>query len=374
MINMRILMLTTNNTLIDGINRHILAISKGLKSLGNEVAVCIVQSGGDLGQALDDAGIHVYSFGCRNGHDPRLLWRFWNVMCSFKPDIVHVHVLALMERIMLSCFFRRVPKVFTTHGISDSVPVEHIRQKLERFILRMTPLHNVHGIYISEGVRRHYAGNGPVVYNPIEVKECVESHKLHDELGIPADVPIIGTACRFADPPKKPLVFIEVMCQVLNQFPSAHAVLVGDGEPDIKQKMRNLISSHKMEARIHWLGYRKDAPELIGELSMFIMTSRWEGMPTALLEAMSQSTPIAFLKGEGGLVDLAEMDERYVGIAVIAESPSELASGIVKCLNDKETCRCMAKRALDVVKKHFSLEVNAFKLFDAYNRIARGGK
>ena len=362
-------MLTTNNTLIDGINRHIVSISKGLKALGVEVAVCIAMAGGDLAEVLEGAGIRVYALDCKNGHDARMLWRFWNVMRSFKPDIVHVHVLALMERIVLSYFFRRVPKVFTTHGISDSAPVRTLRQKLEKFILRMMPLRNVHGIYISEGVRRHYGGNGPVVYNPIEVRECAESHKLHDELGISADAPIIGTACRFADPPKKPLVFVEVMCQVLKQLPSAHAVLMGDGEPEMKQKMRGLISSYNMEARIHWLGYRKDAPELTGELSMFIMTSRWEGMPTALLEAMSQSTPIAFLKGDGGLVDLAEMNEKYGGIAVVAESPSELASGIVKCLSDKEACERMAERALDVVKKHFSLEVNAYKLRDAYNQI-----
>ena len=371
---MRILMLTTENSLIDGINRHIVAISNGLSNLGVEVAVCTTHAGGDLARVLADAGIRVYALGCANGHDIRLLWRFWKVMRSFKPDIVHVHVLALVERIVLSYFFRRVPKVFTTHGISDSAPVRTLRQKLEKFILRMTPLRNVHGIYISEGVRRHYGGNGDVVYNPIEVKERAESHKLHDELGLFADVPIIGTACRFADSPKKPLAFVEVMCQVLKQLPSAHAVLMGDGEPEMKQKMRGLISSYNMEARIHWLGYRKDAPDLTGELSMFIMTSRWEGMPTALLEAMSQSTPIAFLKGEGGLVDLAEMDEKYGGIAVVAESPSELASGIVKCLSNKEACERMAGRALDVVKKHFSLEVNASKLLDAYNHIAGGEK
>ena len=366
---MRVLMLTTNNTLIDGINRHIVSISKGLKALGVEVAVCIAMADGDLAEVLEGAGIRVYALDCENGHDARMLWRFWKVMRSFKPDIVHVHVLALVERIVLSYFFRRVPKVFTTHGISDPVPVETFRQKLENFILRMTPLRNVHNIYISEGVRRHYGGNGSVVYNPIEVKGRYKGHKLHDELGVSADIPIIGTACRFADPPKKPLVFVEIMCQVLKQVPSAHAVLIGDGETEMKQKMRNLISSYKMEPRIHWLGYRKEAPKLTGELSMFIMTSRWEGMPTALLEAMSQSTPIAFLKGEGGLVDLAEMDEKYGGIAVVAESPSELASGIVKCLDDKETCGRMAERALDVVKKHFSLEVNALKLLDAYNNI-----
>ena len=54
---------------------------------------------------------------------------------------------------------------------------------------------------------------------------------------------------------------------------------------------------------------------------------------------------------------------------MIAESPLDLASGIIKCLNDKETCGHMAERALAVVKKHFSLEVNASKLLDAYNRI-----
>lgn len=365
---MRVLMLTTTGALIDGINRHILAVSKGLKNCGLDVAVCIVHSGGDLSNALNDAGIKVYTLECKNGHDIRLLWRFCSVMRSFRPDIVHVHVLALLERIVLAVFFRSVHKVVTIHGIVDPVLVETVRQKMERWVCKLVPLSNSHEIFISIGVRKYYKGIGPVIYNPIEVPRHKASHKLHDELGLSYDVPILGTACRFAEV-KQPLVFVEVMCRVLEQIPKAHAVLIGDGDESIKQGMKAKISQSRLDDRIHWLGYRTDAPELVGELDMFIMTSKREGMPTALLEAMAQWIPVAFLKGDGGLMDLVAMDIQYGGIAIIAESAENLARGIINSLGQKIICRKMVDRARAVVDDCFSLDSVVLKLTSFYNQI-----
>lgn len=365
---MRVLMLTTTGSLIDGINRHILAISKGLKNRGVDVAVCVVHSGGDLSRALNEVGVNVCALGCKNGHDLRLLWRFWKVMREFKPDIVHIHVLALMERFVLAAFFRRVRKVGTIHGIVDPVPVETMRQKAEKLVCKFVPLSRMHKIYISEGVRRYYNGVGPVIYNPIEIVKHKPGRKLHSELGLADDVLVLGTACRFAEV-KQPLVFVEVMCRVLEQMPNAHAVLIGDGDESIKQGMKAKISQSRLDDRIHWLGYRTDAPELVGELDMFIMTSKREGMPTALLEAMSQLTPVAFLKGDGGLADLEEKDRQYGGIAVVAEAVSNLVEGIVTCMRDDDSRTKMTEKAEKVVCDCFSLNSISLKLASLYKRI-----
>ena len=78
---MKILMLTTNSSLMDGINRHILAIASHVNRLdGCEVAVCTVFPRAELADALEAEGVTTYSLNASNGHDIHVLWRFYKVM------------------------------------------------------------------------------------------------------------------------------------------------------------------------------------------------------------------------------------------------------------------------------------------------------
>ena len=363
---MRVLMLTSGASLLDGINRHIANIAPSINDAnGFEVAVCSAHYDGELTETLRKKNVRTYTLNVGSGHDIRIIWRFARVLRDFKPEIIHIHNLAIAERLVISICGSNIKLVQTIHGIADPVTRESLRQKLERLLVKFMPLPKIHKLYISEGVRRHYGGVGPVIYNPIEVSRPRTVRKLHRELGLLDGTPIIGTACRFAAV-KQPLVFVDVMCHVLEQIPTAHAVLIGDGDESIKQGMKAKISQYQMDDRMHWMGYREDAPELVGEVDMFVLTSKREGMPTALLEAMSQNAPVAFLKGEGGLTDLAGKDLHYGGIAVVEESVSDLLTGIVKCLRDKELARIMTARAMAVVKESFSLEAITSQLTNYY--------
>ena len=370
---MRILMLTTNSSLMDGINRHVLAVAEGVNKIdGFEVAVCTVYPDGDLNSELQRRNVKTYALNAKSGHDVRVFGEFLKVIKEFKPTIVHVHVLALMERLALSWFLHGIKLVQTVHGVADPVKQVTFKQRLEKCLARLSPLSGVRNVYISEGVRKHLRGRGAVIYNPIEVQMAAKRHKLHEALNISEDTQIIGTACRFAAV-KQPNVFVEVMCRVLETLPSVHAALIGDGDDEIKAQMRDVASHFDIAGRVHWLGYRADAPELIGDFSMFVMTSKREGMPTALLEAMSHGTPVAFLKGEGGLIDLVGLDRQHGGIAIVGENALDLAQKIVKHVENAAVLNAMTERALHVVKQHFSVEVVARQLSDFYRSIVFGG-
>ena len=102
---MRILFTITNNSLADGIARHILNITSYFAQhpeLKIEPAVCIVMPEGDLSRALRSAGVKVYLLNLPNGHSWKVIPKFHQVICDFKPDMIHAHVLALLERIYLA--------------------------------------------------------------------------------------------------------------------------------------------------------------------------------------------------------------------------------------------------------------------------------
>lgn len=362
---MRVLMLTTNSSLMDGINRHILAISKGIASLDVEVAVCIVEPYGDLACELEKRGIKAYSLGCSTGHSIKLIPRFLRVMHEFNPDVVHIHVLAIFERVLLSALFPRIKKVQTIHGICDPVLRKTLRMRIEGLISWLFPVKTDNRIFISNGVRQvtdDELSGDVTIYNPIEFCAHQSRDWLRASLGIAPDAKVIGTACRMAQV-KNPQSFTRIMCEVTKRVPNAHAIVIGDGDETLMGELRTIAAN---DNNVHFLGYRKDADRLLAGCDVFVMTSSREGMPTSMLEALSCGVPIAFWEGEGGLGDLARMNETEGPFAVVKGQGDEkgLADAIVELL--RMDCAVMRVKGRAIAVKNFSLSVISHRLVQVY--------
>lgn len=376
---MKILMLITGSTLMDGIARHISAIAPALNAMdGCEVAVCMVHQEGDFSLFLKNKGVRVFSLNAVSGHDIRVVTRFWRVMREYKPDIVHCHVMAILERIVAAICFRKVKYITTVHGIAD--PPSHVswRMRLESILLRIFHLPFAATFYVSEGVRNYVGhsetsgGDAYTVYNPMSFElPPARDFQLQNILGLGAEVPIIGTACRLADPPKNTKIFTTVMCRVLQKNSSVHAVVMGDGKESLKAELRAIVEAAGVSDRFHWLGYRQDAPELVRNLRCFIMTSRWEGLPTSVLEAMSAKVPIAMMAGGGGLEDLSKLhrEEGPIGIITPLGNIDAITHGILELLENSILAKDLADRAYNVGKAHFDVCNVTRQIYNIYMSI-----
>jgi glycosyltransferase involved in cell wall biosynthesis len=119
---------------------------------------------------------------------------------------------------------------------------------------------------------------------------------LHRELGIPFDAPVVGmVAC--LKPQKAPLDFVRAAQRVARRFPAAHFVLVGDGEqrPAVEEELRDL----GLVGRLHLLGWRRDIPAILTDLSLLVLTSLWEGLPRVVPEAMAAGLPVVATRVDG---------------------------------------------------------------------------
>ena len=371
--DMKILMLTSDVSLQCGIARHILKIAPVLnQERGVDVAVCTVLPHGPLSVALEAAGVKCYSLDSASGHSLLGVSRFANIMRAFRPDVVHVHVLALCERIYLRAFSTRVPVVMTCHGLTDlesGVRKPCLRDYLDAIVSRLFPPRVTRRIYISKGVQ-DYRGdrNGVVVYNPMDFRpdQVDKKHaRLRLDLNVPDNVPLIGTACRICRQ-KCPELFTEVFCRVLQNRPNAHAVVCGTGDAGYMKRLVEIVDKFGVAERFHWLGYRADALDVIQALDCFVMTSATEGMPTALLEAMSVYTPIAFLRGIGGLVDLDNINENKGPIAVVTDNVPQLVTGVLELLDDPVRAHALAQNAHRVGAHYFDVTKVKDRLLSIY--------
>lgn len=374
----KILMLTTNSSLMDGINRHILNISSEInKRKDFNVAVCTVMPVGELHAALKKEGIKAYALGFPNGHCLGIIPAYIKVIKDFKPNIIHCHVMCIMEHITSAILFRNIRYAITIHGILDKSDRTSIRTKTETIIKRIFKVPFSACFYISNGVKaaQHnkfsdYKIEG-TCYNPIKFDErAIKEYKLNDLINVSHNTQIIGTSCRIAYV-KNPQAFTTVMCKVLQVLPNVHAVVIGDGAKNIIDECNNIISDAEVSDRFHWLGYMQNAPQLIKDMDCYVMTSLREGLPTTILECMTMRTPVAMMTGEGGLQDIATINEQEGPIAIIVRQGDTdgLAEGIISLLHNPEKAQTITEQAYRTGKRYFDIKNVTNQLCNYYNKI-----
>lgn len=374
---MKILMITGNSSLLDGINRHILNISSVLNTHPDiEVRVCSVQPRGELHDELERNGITTYALGYPNGHAPGIFKSFLQIQRDYHPDVIHIHVISIIQRFVSSYFSKDTKFIETIHGISDKTKLS-IKSIFERVLTTFSPIKISARLYISYGVKDALQGKfkktamETVCYNPIDFTRKIErKHQLHKLINVSDETKIIGTACRISEV-KRPEIFTDVMCRVLKHSPYVHAAILGDGPAQIIEKCKDIVAHYNVGSRFHWLGYRTDASDLVADLDCFVMTSESEGMPTSVLECFVARTPVTMFRGKGGLKDIALLNNKEKPIVQMIDEVNheEMAHSILNLIEDDSLKKIQTENAFIVGKNTFDINNICDNLIQIYKSL-----
>jgi glycosyltransferase involved in cell wall biosynthesis len=144
-------------------------------------------------------------------------------------------------------------------------------------------------------------------------------------------VPVIGTvAC--LKPQKAPDDFVRCASFVCRDFPDAQFLIAGDGI--VRTELTRLIHRLGLGRNVILCGWRRDIPGFLASLDIFCLTSLWEGLPIAVLEAMAASVPIV-CTDTGGIKELINHGQN--GFIVPRGAMEEMASVITGLLRDKQS-------------------------------------
>jgi len=167
---------------------------------------------------------------------------------------------------------------------------------------------------------------------------------LKNSLGIPASVPIIGSVGRLSDQ-KSPFDFIRV-AEVVHKFrPDAHFVWVGDGP--LESEAQRLSASLQLESVVHWLGQRNNVPQLLHIFDCFLLTSRWEGFPLVILEAMAADVPIVATDILGTRDAIRHGSNGYLAPVGDPESLARFVLDLVEDLVKANSFRSVSRARID---------------------------
>jgi glycosyltransferase involved in cell wall biosynthesis len=295
-------------------------------------------------------------------------YRLSRALRQLGPDLVHTHV---SHRIDLQAegVLRRtnLPFVWTIHGKYRPEGVE-----LERWrkVTRLAAGRPSAITAVAEDLARDFRERGLDHPDGILVtRGGVDFARFHERgpadpgwrarWGIPPEALVVGSAGRLV-PEKAYEVFIRAAALIPAEN-RVHFVIAGAGP--LERSLAREITRAGLEKRFHLIGFVRDIPRFLAQLDIFVLSSRFEGFPIALLEALASGLP-TITTPVGGVPEMLGPDG---GLIVAPESENELAAALTKML-DPATRAAFAARG-PAIARRFSMELCAEEFVRLYARM-----
>jgi glycosyltransferase involved in cell wall biosynthesis len=178
-----------------------------------------------------------------------------------------------------------------------------------------------------------------LIYNGIDLekfRQPVDNRQMRSELGVlDPDCKLVGMIGRL-NKQKNPLDFIQAAALVARDYSNVRFLIVGDGP--LRSECEQLINELNLKEKFYLLGYRNDVARILPLLTITAMSSLWEGLPIAFLEAMSAGKPIVANDVDGAKDVVINWE---TGFLVTPHQPSEMAERILYLLNNETLCHEM---------------------------------
>lgn len=264
--------------------------------------------------------------------------------------------------------------VHTIHGYGfhdgQPAPVRRLYQGLERLASRLS--HAL--VAVAEENRRtgvrlglFEAGRCEVIPGGIDVsayrRPADARGRARAALGLPAEAPVVGmVAC--LKPQKAPEDFVAVAARVGAAVPEARFFIAGDGER--RGAVEAAARRAGLDGRLALLGWRRDVPDLMAATDVLVLTSRWEGLPLVLPQAMAAGRPVVATSVNGAP---EAVREGVTGHLVPPGDVAALAGRVIDLLRDEPRRQAMGAAAARSAPE-FDIEPMVRRYEALYERLA----
>ncbi|WP_254085175.1 glycosyltransferase [Dawidia cretensis] len=283
-----------------------------------------------------------------------------------KIELVHAHLPWAGIVARLAGKMTSVPVIYTEHNKQERY---HVATRL----MNLSTM-NLQGriIAVSQDVeesirkhKRHLKTPLMTILNGVNTERFVPhatgGAEVRAQLGIPADSPVIGTIAVFRFQ-KRLDVWLEVAAKILKDAPQTHFVLVGDGplRPQLEEKRLQL----GLEKNVHFAGVQTEVRPYLAAFDLYMMSSIFEGLPIALLEAMASGCAIVSTDA-GGIKEVIRQEED--GLLCSVDEPMKLVSFAQILLRDVPRRQRLAAQGRKRIEESFSMETMVAALEEVYH-------
>ena len=272
---------------------------------------------------------------------------------SWKADLLHCHMPMAGAVGRVAGKLAGIPVVYTEHN------------KMERFHpltrwLNLTTWRWQEQVIavsgdVADSIRAHADSRVPVrvVLNGINVdyfrRDRADREAVRRCFGIPMHAPVVGTVAVFRVQ-KRLQDWLEAARRLREGYPDIHFLLVGDGP--LRKELLAHTARLGLQEVVHFAGLQDDVRPYLAAMDVYMMSSLFEGLPVALLEAMSMECAVV-CTAVGGIPEAVSDDEN--GFLVEPCNPELLAQVTGAVLASPERLRRCGEQARRTVEERFSM-------------------
>lgn len=263
-----------------------------MSNMKHDVDMVYVSPEGSIRQILEERGLPFYAINKLTYSTIR------KVIKELNPDIIHAH--DFTAGMVSAIATTKIPIINHLHHNSPWLKKLGIRSIL--YGLACFRIHTI--LTVSNSVMRDFIfgrfakTKNKVVGNPINTED-IRTKAKSATLKNSSDIIFLG---RLA-PPKNPLLFLDIVAQVVKTIPNLKVAIVGDGE--LRECMERYIIKHNLSGVITLYGFVKNPYGLLTNSKILCLTSTWEGFGLVVTEAFALGKPVV-AAAVGGVVDLVD--------------------------------------------------------------------
>lgn len=314
-----------------------------------DVRVCsFFNNESNLTKRLKDKNVHVYYLGKKKGFDFFVFKKLYNLIEEFEPDIIHTHRYSLQYVIPVLLFFKYVKRnnririVHTIHSLAQKDVMPRLLRLQKKWFKKGYAIPVAISPAVKESIVQVYNLNEekiPIIFNGVPISECIKKDKYYNTKKIIH----VG---RFSEE-KNHSGLLEVFKDLLKSNPKAKLYLIGDGH--LFGQIKNLVRNLKLNDNVVFLGKKDYVYSHLHDSDVFVLPSKYEGMPMSLLEAMATGLPVV-CSPVGGIPDM--IDDGVNGF--LPKNKAQMVKILNDIINDKKMCEKIGKSAIEKSKDYSS--------------------
>ena len=299
-------------------------------------------------------------------------------MRQLRPHIVHTHSSKAGILGRIAAYAAGVPVIIHTfHGFGFTPGQSSIVRQAFVWAEKACAALSTHLVYVSEANRREAAERGlgrsipnslirsgiPMNFSFPSIRGADrrflsretpdrrgQTTSLRKKWGIPDAAWLVLSIGNFK-PQKNPMDLAKTAKAVFDQDPSVHFIFVGDGE--LRTAVEGFVQAEGMAAQVHFLGWRKDISAILSASNCFLLTSLWEGLPRALVEAAVARLP-AVAYAVNGVKDI--LIEGETGFPIPPHETALAAEKILWLKAHPFDARQLGSQARTRIEKEFDID------------------
>lgn len=319
-----------------------------------------------LVESIENAGGKVTCFSAKN--NVQLILQFSNIVKYCKENqiqLIHAHLpwAGFLSRLVYKLI--KIPVIYTEHNLQERYHfiTKYINKWTFNFQTLAIGVSNDVTLSIQKNIQPSIACK--TVLNGVNTQSFVRKNgedrmTIRKQFGIPENAIVVGTVAVFRFQ-KRLDKWMEIMKIAIDKNPNIYGIVIGAGvlEEEIKAKYSEL----NLESKVFFAGLQSQVKPYYEAMDIFMMCSSFEGLPIALLEAMSMNCAIVSTNA-GGIKEVIrnEID----GLMVDVDDWQQLSTSILELAKNPAKRTHLQSKARNRVEASFSLEVMIQELETLY--------